>query len=537
MRALRYTAFIVLLGMSIHAHAQQYFNERLTLNSVSTILSSVYQHNDKYYVAGSTLDSINVPQGYGYFGIEFSVFDTYGNILADTFYQKDGRNLSSWYSKLILQNDGSFLYAVDAQTTVPPATTSEFYLMIFQFDSLGRVLMEKEYSKPMCTGLNPANDLWRLTDFKPDGYGNWLMLSTIACSATGGGVNGDFLLTKLDSSFNVLWHKKYGNAIFNDAAGKILIEQDGYVISGGVNNANKVSKNFIFQAEIIKTDTAGNVQWTYLSPISKLTNQIQDIIKTQDGGYVYCGQGDGVENLFPNGVSADVSWKGWVEKIDASRNILWNKAVSSLAANSDATNQTVIYEQADSSLIIGGNVYGGFAAADTLEYNYGSLVKLTVTGNTIWERKYGIATDTLLYRIYDMKPTTDGGYILCGEARDAYYPYDAPTQRAWLLKVDSNGCMSATDPQCHPASLPEEAKPSSIAVYPNPAHETVFINYTTDQSLSFTLYDLMGRAVKAQKLHKGRNEADLRHLPAGVYLYKLFTENGSIIQQGKVVKE
>ena len=72
---------------------------------------------------------------------------------------------------------------------------------LFCFDSTAHLLRQREYNKPRDTGLK--NDFWQLRDFKPDGYGNWLMLSTAKCAPLGKGIH-QMMLTKLDSSFNII---------------------------------------------------------------------------------------------------------------------------------------------------------------------------------------------------------------------------------------------------------------------------------------------------------------------------------------------
>src|SRR5690606_22275644 len=129
-----------------------------------------------------------------------------------------------------------------------------------------------------------------MKDFKPDGHGNWLMLSTIYCSK-----KVDMLLTKLDSDFNVLWHKYYKHPSMKYIASKILVEDDGYILAGGAQSLGIITKHHIYQALIYKTDTAGNTLWTYHTPGNVLTGYIRDIIKTQDEDYVFCGMGAGVE--------------------------------------------------------------------------------------------------------------------------------------------------------------------------------------------------------------------------------------------------
>ena len=212
------------------AHAQQYFNVRNTLHSFACQLRSVVVQNDKYYVAGYGYDSVN-DQHNGFalniLGIKFAAFDQYGNKLFDTVWQKPHRQIELASNNLRVLPDHSFLLAMDDIDTL-----GFYHKLLADFDSTGHMLWNREYDRPFCIGATP--DFWRLVDFKPTGTGEWLMFSTLGCSPSGSpaSYNADFLLTKLDSNFNVLWHQKYGSPYNNDLAGKLLIEPDGYIMGG-----------------------------------------------------------------------------------------------------------------------------------------------------------------------------------------------------------------------------------------------------------------------------------------------------------------
>ncbi len=520
---------ILLAWVATAARAQQYFNKRYTLNSASTILTSVVGHHNAYYSTGICLDSSNHAQGFGYWGIKFSAFDSLGNIIRDTFYQKNGRNIYAWSNTLQKDNAGYFVLGVEA------VDTGQWYLMLFRFDSMGNVLLEKEYQKPFCSGMNVNNDLWRLRDLKPDGNGNWLMLSSIACVTSK--TNMDFLLTKLDSSFNVIWNKKYGHTIMSDIPSKILVEQDGYILAGGRQNTNVVSISFIYQAQLIKTDTAGNTQWTWLSPQSRLTNTIQDIIKTQDGGYVYCGQGDGVEDVAPSGTHSDILWNAWVEKLDVNRNSVWRKKIYN-KYQFDTEFKTVM-ESADGRLLLFGNKYDADSIGANIWHGHkrGWFVTLASNGDSLQERIYSIInTCDDNHQIYDAKKITDGGYIMIGEATDDCHTFTPPKQQAWLLKVDSNGCMN---PQClFPTNIPNSPKADGIVkIYPNPVNDVLKVRCSQPiKGGEINLLDVMGRLVKTQSIKQGITEIIVKDLPAGVYVYRLYDKNG-IVQQGKLLKQ
>ena len=237
-----------------------------------------------------------------------------------------------------------------------------------------------------------------------------------------------------------------------------------------------------------------------------------------------------------NGVSAHINWKGWIEKLDANRNSVWTKTVNNESSNWNSTDQIVVKELQNGETLVAGSLWQKINTSDTENYHFGCLTKIDVNGTTTWQRVYRIANDTLVYLVYDMKPTTDGGFVISGEARDSYPPYNDPSQRGWLIKVDSNGCMSATDPQCDPLNIPDQPHAMEFQVFPNPATDVLYINSKSSKPSTIVVCDLVGRSVAEQQLHFGVNQLELHNAPSGVYVYKVVDTTGTI-QRGKFVKE
>jgi hypothetical protein len=332
--------------MTCSSSAQQYFNKRDALHSFSSIITSVVPLNDKYYCTGLCIDSVNYSttgQTLPISGIKFAIFDNQGNKLRDTVYQQIGKSLDGWSNNLLLMPNNNLVLAVEEFDT-----SQNYSTLLVKIDTMGAVTMGKQIDKPLC-----MNEPWmKVVDIKPIGNNQFIMLSRMSCKALGQPLKVDILLTKLDSDFNVIWHKQYGSGQTNNAAWKLLIEPDGYLIAGGRNNLNQTSMNFSLRAMLMKTDTAGNVQWTWLSDPSKKTFEAKDVIRTQDGGYVYCGSGDGYEILGANGTWSIPRFRGWVEKLDSNRNVVWSRAFNDFY---DGTEFKKVIEAPDGRLFLFGN--------------------------------------------------------------------------------------------------------------------------------------------------------------------------------------
>ena len=128
----------------------------------------------------------------------------------------------------------------------------------------------------------------------------------------------------------------------------------------------------------------------------------------------------------------------WVIKIDSFSNILWQKTIG---GNYDDR----LYDVKQT--IDGGFILSGYSASgisgDKTSYTYGAndywVVKLDSIWNIEWQMDIGGLLDDLLY----VEQTTDGGYIIGGSSTSdiSFDKTDANIggYDYWILKIDSNG--------------------------------------------------------------------------------------------------
>ncbi len=527
---IRIIILIIILSMGKLSHAQLYFNERNAHHAYSSVLSNVIPKDGKYYCSGYATDSINPTL---VLGIKYAIYNSLGQKERDTILQLPDRNIYTDLNNMVAAPDGGWVLAGTAYETTGSGI---IHLLLIKIDSLGREVWHREYDKPFCTS---AGTWFRLMDYRPVENNQHLLLGRIKCAT-----NSGWILLKLDSNLDIIWQKQYNHAVYDNIGWKILPEQDGYVIAGGQNNTNTNQKNFVAQAKLWKLDTAGNVLWTYESTPSKLTNWARDVVGTADGGYVYCGQGDGHEYPYANPQQAGLEWNGWVEKIDANRNVVWNKSFGTVRSNREFNEQRKIVIETSGDLTLAGTLAGGYGVADSQAKAWVSLIRFDKDGGLKWFRKYLWRGDTganYKYRpvIYDMKKSDDGGYVMCGEFSDETAPQISPVQQGWLLKVDSNGCSGPGDPQCWPVGIHEtEAPQVQYRVYPNPVGDVLYISGTAMQEnkVSVTVYDALGRQVSEYALPaSGNGNINVSNWAPGLYLYRI-SSGSKLLQQGRVVK-
>jgi len=167
------------------------------------------------------------------------------------------------------------------------------------------------------------------------------------------------------------------------------------------------------------------------------------------------------------------------------------------------------------------------------------LTKVDLEGNVLWTRNFWYE-DMFQYehQVHDVQPTSDGGFVFCGDSHGAYEEGD-PTQYGWIVKVDEYGCLVEG---CHLSDNIQEHSSATEEEYfrasPNPASDflNVFQSQSTSVGASYQLTDLNGQLLEEfQVMQKGTTTMlDVSGYPSGTYLLTLI-ENRTVLQQKKVI--
>jgi len=252
-------------------------------------------------------------------------------------------------------------------------------------------------------------------------------------SSNDGDVSGnhgssDYWIVKLDATGNLVWQKTLGGSS-DDIAYAIQQTSDGGYIATGFtfSNDGDVSGNHNPDSDgwVVKLDAAGNLLWQ--KAIGGVGGDFATAIQqTTDGGYIvggYSASNDG--DASGNNGSFDF----WLLKLDVSGNILWHNMIGgSQDERSQALQQT-----AD-----GGYIMTGTTASVITGKRDCFVVKLNASGNIVWQKTQG-GTDDDEYR--SIQQTTDGGYIAAGNT--ASYDGDVSGNHGgadyWVVKLDASG--------------------------------------------------------------------------------------------------
>ena len=187
---------------------------------------------------------------------------------------------------------------------------------------------------------------------------------------------------------------------------------------------------------------------------------------------------------------------------------------------------------------------------DSLDGDYnvmGHLVKFTGEGELLWERKFKHVQSIYdVHLINDLKSTTDGGYIMCGEARDNYHGEGWENeigQQAWVVKLDECGCLiPGCDPNCDYRNWIEEGE-ADFLLGPNPVVQgSLNVHYFgqdyDNTSTEFLIYSIDGKLIDSFQAYSSNTTYiySTSALESGIYLVSLIRE-GEVVGSERVLVE
>ena len=152
------------------------------------------------------------------------------------------------------------------------------------------------------------------------------------------------------------------------------------------------------------------------------------------------------------------------------------------------------------------------------------VMALDTAGNTLWSHTYnpdGVPDNEANDYLYDFTLTSDGGMAFCGWS-------SRETQDAWIMKLDGNGlCDTAS---CFPDLV--GITPQVLTgmptprIFPNPASDYLTIQNSVGDALTWTVYNQYGQTVLQVNTNGQQVIMDCRQLPAGVYVIQANSDRG-----------
>lgn len=309
----------------------------------------------------------------------------------------------------------------------------------------------------------PVNNWDKTIGGNLDDYGSCIEMTNdggyIIAGASSSGVNGDktsvnkgssdFWVMKINQSRNIVWEKSIGGSLGEGIETIVKCTDGGFLLGGNSNSPQDGDKSqpahFYpngFPSNdywVVKIDADGNKLWDKRFGWNG-SDFLHYILQTADGGFLLGGSSDSndggekTENL-------RTGTDGWLVKIDANGNKLWDKTIGGSRYESI---ESMIELNNGDILVCLNSFLEGSGGDITAPPRGGSdiwVVKLNSSGGILWDKRYGSSGDEAFP---SMIKTNDGNIFICALAYNTFQNGDMTASTIgysdfWLFKIDISG--------------------------------------------------------------------------------------------------
>ncbi|HTB32465.1 MAG TPA: T9SS type A sorting domain-containing protein [Bacteroidia bacterium] len=430
-------------------------------------------------------------------------------------------------------------------------------IFLAKYDPNGNVLWAKAGITPSITSYGELNENSIATDTAGNVYIAGEFVDSITFGTTTLSGRGCFVfLVKYDPNGNVVWAKQstssqYGNngaGVATDKAGNIYVT--GFFYSAITFGSHAL--NTFYQATfLVKYSSAGNVIWAKQSNIPWVTCYGYSLsVATDKAGYEYItgAFGDtlifGIDTLKNSAPESSI----FFVKYDSLGNVIWAKQFENIDSN-HWLGYSVATDTLEHLYIYGG---GGYR---TCKLKYGNDTLSTfVPGNGSKDAASFIAQFDSSGKMLCSSmiacggddPAISGGSIATNPSGNCIYIGDDILYYPAVFGNDTLVPYGTEDPfvarwaPCYLETGVEKttSQKAILSLFPNPNNGKFTIKSTVQNNkLIVEIYNMLGEITFTEPLRsiQGDNTIDLNSQPSGVYLYRVISENGNLIGEGKFV--
>lgn len=194
----------------------------------------------------------------------------------------------------------------------------------------------------------------------------------------------------------------------------LYYDEDGFFICAG-NTESYPEYVYVApkQMMVYKVTHGGDIVWTKVIG-NELSSSIIDVYGTPEGGCITAGY-----SYSPSTGSKDVT----LVKLDSYGNIEWQRSYGGTGSDEPCD----VYPTSDGGYIFAANSFSFYPFNGDFW-----VVKLNSMGDVEWEKTYGRNFEDT---VYSFDVTSDGGYIMAGEA----YSGGSGSSDLWILKLTGKG--------------------------------------------------------------------------------------------------
>lgn len=288
-------------------------------------------------------------------------------------------------------------YIITGYTTSMGAGGADVYLL--KTDAVGTKLWQKTFG-------GSGDDYG--SSVRPTADGGYIIAGF---TGSPGLVPTDVLLIKTDAAGNLVWEKTFDWSGNDSAAGVRQTADGGYIVVGTCPG-DAAEPNPEPDAFLLKTDAEGNFLWKKNFGNTQANYWVEGYaVEVTADGFILTGKAESLQGFAL-----------YLVKTDLSGNMLWEKTFDAPGGRQGNS----VIPTVDGFVIVGKSevaVAGEGSSADVY------LLKTDFLGEMAWEKTFGTAG---LDAGYEVRQTTDGGYILTGLS-------GARNGDAYLIKTNATG--------------------------------------------------------------------------------------------------
>jgi len=216
--------------------------------------------------------------------------------------------------------------------------------------------------------------------------------------------NSDAYLVKLDANGNILWSKTVGGQRNDWVRWVEQTTDSGFIFCGATYSFGAGGSD----AYVVRTNAAGDTQWTRTFGGSEVNDGAYCIRQTTGNGFIMTGQTNDYTDIY-------------LVRLDVQGDLVWEKAVGS-----DTTSECgrTIRQTPDNGFLIGGHT--GVDTANSF------FVRTDVSGNVLWTKTLDPGGTAHCSYIHSLQLTLGGGVIAAGWSG---YGDTQADHRIYLIKL------------------------------------------------------------------------------------------------------
>jgi uncharacterized delta-60 repeat protein len=324
---------------------------------------------------------------------------------------------------------------------------------------------------------------------------------------TSNATNYDFIVIKYNSLGVQQWVNLYNGGGNDEGIAMEIDATENVYISGTSDNATATNSDIV----TIKINSAGVQQWLKRFDGIGFGNDLADAIKLDTAGNVIVSGTSDADNS-----ATTINNNICLIKYDSAGNQLWANYYNGNSSGDDVANDVTI-DTTNNNIFLAGSTNG------TSNYDY-TILKYTPTGSLVNVYNYnGTNNDSdvaqnIIYKTNSVYVTGSSFGANNNQSDFTTIKYDAT-----LLNVDSQVATS-----------------SVIKVYPNPAKDTITIDFSelnSNESITINIVDVLGKTIATfENAAETSVNINLPNLQKGMYFVQLF-QGSNQLETKKIIIE